>query len=72
MEIALESFGTFTTTRSQNASGYGRYTEYQYSQTGRMVGVKILDYGFNKSAVVKGAFMPDGHRPYHGLILQTF
>ena len=69
MEIALESFGTFKDSGSPHgseySSGYGRYTEYQYSSTGRMVGVKLLDYGFDKSRVFSGLALADESRTYH-------
>jgi chitin synthase len=65
MEHVLESFGSFKTNSSKNSSGFGRYTEYQYSSSGRMVGVKLLDYGFNRSRVTNGQSLPDGERPFN-------
>jgi chitin synthase len=63
MEVALESFGSFKSTLDE--AGWGRVTEYQYSATGRMIGVKLMHYGFQLARVVNGAFLPDGERPYH-------
>ncbi|KAJ2992661.1 hypothetical protein HDV02_002946 [Globomyces sp. JEL0801] len=65
MEIALESFGTYKTSSSKYTSGYGRYTEYQFSGSGRMVGVKLLDYGFKKARVTNAGALEDGERTYN-------
>lgn len=74
MEVALEAFGTYRGSgfvdsapgsTSDYSSGYGRYTEYQYSSTGRMIGVKLLDYGFDRSRVFTGHGLAEGSRTYH-------
>jgi chitin synthase len=64
MESALEAFGSYKTALSDYSSGFGRYTEYQFSTTGRMVGIKILDYGFNTARVFNGSTLSDGERPF--------
>ncbi|KAI8928593.1 chitin synthase-domain-containing protein [Entophlyctis helioformis] len=65
MESALDAFGHARTVASPHASAFGRYTEYQYASTGRMVGVKLLDYALDRALVTAGLSLPDGDRTFH-------
>ncbi|KAI9359841.1 chitin synthase [Pilaira anomala] len=48
---ALEAFGHAKTTVNDNASRFGKYLELQFSERGRMIGAKFLDYMLEKSRV---------------------
>ncbi|KAJ3309903.1 hypothetical protein HDV04_005533 [Boothiomyces sp. JEL0838] len=65
MEPVLDAFGAYKSTTSVSASALGRYTEYQYNDAGRMVGIKLLDYGLNKGRVTNGQSLLDGERPFN-------
>ncbi|EGF82537.1 hypothetical protein BATDEDRAFT_34502 [Batrachochytrium dendrobatidis JAM81] len=65
MEYALDSFGMAKSPHAVDAACYGRYTEYQYSSTGRMVGVKLLDYTLDTARVTAGSSMDDGERTFN-------
>ncbi|KAJ7724605.1 glycosyltransferase family 2 protein [Mycena maculata] len=60
--FVLESFGNARTLFNPNASRFGAYTELQFSDRGRLVGVKTLDY-YLERARVAGA--PNGERNFH-------
>ncbi|CAK5267340.1 unnamed protein product [Mycena citricolor] len=61
-EFVLESFGNARTLFNPNASRFGKYTELQFSERGRLVGVKTLDYYLERGRV-SGA--PNGERNFH-------
>ncbi|KAJ7036193.1 glycosyltransferase family 2 protein [Mycena alexandri] len=61
-EFVLESFGNARTLFNPNASRFGKYTELQFSERGRLVGVKTLDYYLERNRV-SGA--PNGERNFH-------
>ncbi|KAJ7185953.1 P-loop containing nucleoside triphosphate hydrolase protein, partial [Mycena filopes] len=61
-EFILESFGNARTLFNPNASRFGKYTELQFSERGRLVGVKTLDYYLERNRV-NGA--PNGERNFH-------
>lgn len=65
METVLESFGHATTDVNPNASFFGRFVEYQYTQQGRMIGLKLLDYGLDATRATAGPHLPLGHRTFH-------
>jgi chitin synthase len=65
IETCLNSFGCYQTSTQSFASGYGRFTEYQYSKSGRMIGLKLLEYGLQKSRVTNALSLPDGHRTFN-------
>ncbi|GAA5852425.1 hypothetical protein JCM9279_001197 [Rhodotorula babjevae] len=58
----LDSFGHATTTSNANASRFGRYTELQFNDKGRLTGLKGLEYFLEKSRV---AAAPAGERNFH-------
>ncbi|KAJ7722410.1 glycosyltransferase family 2 protein [Mycena metata] len=60
--LFLESFGNARTLFNPNASRFGKYTELQFSERGRLVGVKTLDYYLERNRV-SGA--PNGERNFH-------
>lgn len=51
VESILSSFGSAYITTNRQASRFGLYTEYQFDTAGRLVGLKLLDYLFEKSRV---------------------
>ncbi|KZP20345.1 glycosyltransferase family 2 protein [Athelia psychrophila] len=61
-EFVLESFGSARTLFNPNASRFGKYTELQFSDRGRLTGIKTLDYYLERNRVC-GA--PNGERNFH-------
>ncbi|KAJ7473492.1 glycosyltransferase family 2 protein [Mycena latifolia] len=61
-EFVLESFGNARTLFNPNASRFGKYTELQFSDRGRLQGIKTLDYYLERTRV-SGA--PNGERNFH-------
>ncbi|KAJ7117961.1 glycosyltransferase family 2 protein [Mycena crocata] len=61
-EFVLESFGNARTLFNPNASRFGKYTELQFSDRGRLQGIKTLDYYLERNRV-SGA--PNGERNFH-------
>ncbi|ORY08020.1 P-loop containing nucleoside triphosphate hydrolase protein [Basidiobolus meristosporus CBS 931.73] len=49
----LNAFGNASTIHNPNASRFGNYTEIQFSEKGRVIGAKILDYLLEKSRVTR-------------------
>lgn len=58
----LDNFGHASTMQNSNASRFGRYTELQFSDKGRLVGVKGLEYFLEKSRVTNTVL---GERNFH-------
>ncbi|KAH9245253.1 hypothetical protein BASA81_017280 [Batrachochytrium salamandrivorans] len=65
MEYALDSFGLAKSLHAVDASCYGRYTEYQFSSTGRMVGIKLMDYALDSARVTAGSSLQEGERTFN-------
>ncbi|KAG9027121.1 hypothetical protein FRB95_008118 [Tulasnella sp. JGI-2019a] len=61
-EYVLETFGCARTLLNPNASRFGKYTELQFSEKGRLSGVKTLDYYLERNRV---AGAPSGERNFH-------
>lgn len=61
-EFVLETFGNARTLFNPNASRFGKYTELQFSDRGRLCGVKTLDYYLERNRV---AGAPSGERNFH-------
>ncbi|KAL5497865.1 hypothetical protein ACEPAH_2796 [Sanghuangporus vaninii] len=61
-EFVLESFGNARTLFNPNASRFGKYTELQFTERGRLCGVKTLDYYLERNRV---AGAPSGERNFH-------
>jgi chitin synthase len=61
-EFVLESFGNARTLFNPNASRFGKYTELQFGDRGRLQGIKTLDYYLERNRV-SGA--PSGERNFH-------
>ena len=61
-EFVLESFGNARTLFNPNASRFGKYTELQFTDRGRLSGVKTLDYYLERNRV---AGAPSGERNFH-------
>ncbi|KAJ3190616.1 hypothetical protein HK101_008533 [Irineochytrium annulatum] len=51
-ETILEAFGNARTADNTSSSRFGRYTEYQFDEAGKLIGAKLLDYLLEKSRVV--------------------
>lgn len=61
-EFVLESFGNARTMYNPNASRFGKYTELQFGDRGRLCGVKTLDYYLERNRL---ASVPSGERNFH-------
>jgi len=61
-EFVLETFGNARTLFNPNASRFGKYTELQFSDRGKLTGVKTLDYYLERNRV---AAVPSGERNFH-------
>ncbi|KAF8198694.1 glycosyltransferase family 2 protein [Mycena galopus ATCC 62051] len=61
-EFVLESFGSARTLFNPNASRFGKYTELQFGERGRLQGIKTLDYYLEHTRV---AGAPNGERNFH-------
>ncbi|RIA90569.1 glycosyltransferase family 2 protein [Glomus cerebriforme] len=61
-EFILESFGNAKTITNNNASRFGKYTELQFNERGRLIGAKTLDYLLEKNRLVK---VPPNERNFH-------
>ncbi|EJD51949.1 glycosyltransferase family 2 protein [Auricularia subglabra TFB-10046 SS5] len=61
-EFVLESFGNARTLFNANASRFGKYTELQFTERGRLCGVKTLEYYFERN---RAAGAPSGERNFH-------
>ena len=61
-EFVLESFSNARTMYNPNASRFGKYTELQFSDHGRLDSVKTLDYYLERNRV---ASPPSGERNFH-------
>ena len=58
----METFGNARTLFNSNASRFGKYTELQFSDRGKLIGVKTLDYYLERNRV---AAVPSGERNFH-------
>ncbi|THH06259.1 hypothetical protein EW145_g4215 [Phellinidium pouzarii] len=61
-EFVLECFGNARTLFNPNASRFGKYTELQFTERGRLCGIKTLDYYLERNRV---AGAPSGERNFH-------
>lgn len=67
-EYILESFGNSRTLENANASRFGKYTELQFSESGRLVGAKTLDYYLERNRVVNAAASERNFHVFHYLV----
>ncbi|GAA5998220.1 uncharacterized protein JCM10292_001051 [Rhodotorula paludigena] len=58
----LDTFGHAGTNANANASRFGRYSELQFNDKGRLIGLKGLEYCLEKSRV---GSTPTGERNFH-------
>lgn len=61
-QAVLEAFGNAKTSQNNNASRFGRYTEVQFSERGRIAGAKLLNYSLEKRRVTDA---PSDERNFH-------
>nr|CAG8434853.1 941_t:CDS:2 [Entrophospora candida] len=61
-EFILESFGNAKTLINNNASRFGKYTELQFNERGRLIGAKTLDYLLEKTRVSN---VPASEKNFH-------
>lgn len=61
-EFVLESFGNARTLFNNNASRFGKYTELQFTERGRLCGAKTIDYYLERNRV---SSVPSGERNFH-------
>ncbi|KAG6377242.1 P-loop containing nucleoside triphosphate hydrolase protein [Boletus reticuloceps] len=61
-EFIIKSFGNARTLFNPNASRFGKYTELQFTDKGRLCGIKSLDYCLERNRV---AAVPSGERYFH-------
>lgn len=61
-QAILEAFGNAKTSQNNNASRFGRYTEVQFSERGRIAGAKLLNYFLEKRRVTDA---PSDERNFH-------
>jgi hypothetical protein len=61
-EFVLETFENVRTLFNPNASRFGKYTELQFSDRGKLTGVKTLDYYLEQNLV---ATIPSGERNFY-------
>ncbi|KAF9159743.1 hypothetical protein DFQ26_006217 [Actinomortierella ambigua] len=54
----LEAFGNAKTLHNDNASRFGRFTELQFNERGRLLGAKMLDYFLEKRRVTMVSTAP--------------
>ncbi|PWN45202.1 chitin synthase 8 [Ceraceosorus guamensis] len=67
-EFILESLGNARTLENGNASRFGKYTELQFSESGRLVGSKTLDYYLEKTRVFSCAGSERNFHVFHYLV----
>ena len=61
-EFVVETYGNARTLFNPNASRFGKYTELQFTDCGRLCGIKTLDYYLEQRRV---AAVPSGERNFH-------
>ncbi|RHZ77100.1 hypothetical protein Glove_186g151 [Diversispora epigaea] len=61
-EFILESFGNAKTIVNHNASRFGKYTELQFNERGKLIGAKTLDYLLEKGRISN---VPHNERNFH-------
>ena len=61
-EFVIETFGNAHTLFNPNASHFGKYTELQFTNCGRLCGIKTLDYYLEWNRV---AAVPSGEHNFH-------
>lgn len=61
-DVIVEAFGNARTLENANASRYGRYTELQFTQQGRLYGMKTLNYWLERDRTVG---ISPGERNFH-------
>ncbi len=67
-EYILEALGNSRTLENSNASRFGKYTELQFSDSGKLVGAKTLDYYLEKNRVVSAASSERNFHIFHYMV----
>ncbi|GAK64779.1 glycosyltransferase family 2 protein [Moesziomyces antarcticus] len=67
-EYILEALGNSRTLENANASRFGKYTELQFSDSGKLVGAKTLDYYLEKNRVVSAASSERNFHIFHYMV----
>ncbi|OUM68726.1 glycosyltransferase family 2 protein [Piromyces sp. E2] len=58
----LDSFGTATTLNNPSSSRFGKYIEYQFDRTGKIIGAKLVHYCLEKDRVSR---VPEDERNFN-------
>jgi len=58
----LDSFGTATTLNNPSSSRFGKYIEYQFDRTGKIIGAKLVHYCLEKDRVSQ---VPEDERNFN-------
>ncbi|KAJ1582361.1 hypothetical protein NDA11_001517 [Ustilago hordei] len=67
-EYILEALGNSRTLENSNASRFGKYTELQFSDSGKLLGAKTLDYYLEKNRVVSAASSERNFHIFHYMV----
>ncbi|CAO1621031.1 unnamed protein product [Jaminaea pallidilutea] len=67
-EFILECFGHASTSQNPNASRFGRYTELHFTDAGRLVGSKSLEYYLEKNRLVSASGSESTFHAFYALI----
>ncbi|KAL2915139.1 hypothetical protein HK105_205244 [Polyrhizophydium stewartii] len=68
LDFVLSAFGNASTASNMQASHFGRYTEYQFDDSGAFVGLKLLAYNLEKHRVTDASDMHANFNVFYYLL----